>query len=63
MNTKKNKTLKYLEDITGGALSLKELLYAIRSGEEISQVKFAEKLKISKSHLCDIEKGRKNVSI
>lgn len=55
--------MKYLENITGGPLSLKELLYAIRLGEEISQVEFAKKLKISRSHLCDIEKGRKNISV
>jgi transcriptional regulator with XRE-family HTH domain len=31
-------------------------------GEELSQVEFAGQLGISKSHLCDIEKGRKLVS-
>jgi len=63
MTTKKSKTMKYLENITGGQMSLRELLYAIRLGEEMSQVEFAKKLKISRSHLCDIEKGRKNISV
>lgn len=45
-----------------GKLTLGKLLYAIRAGEEISQEEFAKLLKISKSHLCDIEKGRKFVS-
>lgn len=45
-----------------GKLTLGKLFYAIRAGEEISQEEFAKLLKISKSHLCDIEKGRKFVS-
>ena len=63
MTTKKSKSMKYLENITGAPLSLSELLYAIRLGEEMSQVEFAKNLKISRSHLCDIEKGRKNISV
>jgi transcriptional regulator with XRE-family HTH domain len=59
---KKSAALKYLEDITGGPLSLGKFLQSIRLGEEMSQVEFAEQLGISKSHLCDIEKGRKLVS-
>jgi len=30
--------------------------------DEYSQVEFAKLLGISKSHLCDVEKGRKSVS-
>ena len=60
---KKSEALKFLEEITGGPLTLKGFLHAIRVGEEMSQVEFAKILNISKSHLCDIEKGRKNVSV
>jgi transcriptional regulator with XRE-family HTH domain len=35
---------------------------AVRLGEEMTQPEFARKLRISKSHLNDIEKGRKAVS-
>ena len=59
---KKSSTIKYLEAIAGKNLSLASLLSAIRKCEEMSQVDFAKKLGISKSHLCDIEKGRKTVS-
>jgi len=59
---KKSAAMKFLEDITGGPLSLGKFLQSIRLGEEISQVEFARQLGISKSHLCDIEKGRKLVS-
>lgn len=56
-------TRKYLEKLAGGPLSFGELISSIRKAEELSQVAFAtEYLGISKSHLCDIEKGRKSVS-
>ena len=59
---KKSAAMKFLEDITGGPLSLGKFLQSIRLGEEMSQVEFAGQLGISRSHLCDIEKGRKLVS-
>ena len=37
-------------------------MISIRLGEELPQVEFAELLGISRSHLCDIEKGRKGLS-
>lgn len=52
---------KFLEKEVG-SLSLGKLLWSIRKGEELPQEKFAKKLGISKTHLCDIEKGRKFVS-
>ena len=55
-------SIKLLDEITGGPLSLGKFLQAIRLGEEISQAEFASQLGISRSHLCDIEKGRKLVS-
>ncbi len=45
-----------------GRISLAALLESIRLGEEMTQREFAAKLGVSKSHLCDIEKGRKLVS-
>lgn len=48
--------------LIGGPLTLKSLLVAIREGEEMSQVEFASLLGVSRSHLCDIEKGRKSMS-
>ena len=58
----KNKTMKILEDMTGGPLSLGELLWSIREGEELSMAAFAKQLGMSRSHLNDIEKGNKPVS-
>src|SRR5579862_8403103 len=56
------KTLKDIEKITGTKLTFGKLIWAIRQADEISQVNFAERLDITKQHLCDIEHGRKFVS-
>ena len=58
----KSGTMRFLENVAGRPLTLGGLLESIRLSEEMSQVVFAEKLGISGSHLCDIEKGRKVVS-
>ena len=52
----------FLDELIGEPETLGSFLAAIREGEGMSQVEFAAKLGISKSHLCDIEKGRKVVS-
>lgn len=66
MNTKgieKSKTtLNTLEKISGERLTLGNLIYSIREGEELSQVLFAQMLGVSKQYLCDLEHGRKVVS-
>ena len=61
MNTK-SKAMKFLENLTGGPLTLGGLIWSIREGEEMSMTSFAELLGISRSHLNDIEKGNKAVS-
>lgn len=65
MNTKKRypRDLRaLLEDYLGGPSTLHKFLWAIREGEEWTQPQMAKKLGISKSHVNDIEKGRKLVS-
>lgn len=56
------KTLRNLEKITGTKLTFGKLILAIRQADEMSQVDFANMLKITKQHLCDIEHDRKSVS-
>jgi len=58
----KSPIVKHLEKVAGGPLTFARLLWSMRTCEEMSQDDFAELLGISKSHLCDIEKGRKSVS-
>ena len=55
--------LQFLEQRAGGPLTLGRLLESIRLGEEQSLTDFARNLGISRSHLCDIEHGRKSVSV
>lgn len=59
---KKSDAMKTLEKIAGGPLTLGRAIESIRKVQELSQDECAKKLGISKSHLCDIEKGRKVVS-
>jgi len=58
----KSEALKLLERISGGPLTFGRALVSVRKCEALSQLECAERLGISKSHLCDVEKGRKTVS-
>ncbi len=62
MSTKKSEAVKFIEKVAGKSLSIGSFLEAIRLGEDKTLEEFAKKLKLSRSHLCDIEKGRKAVS-
>ena len=59
---KKSDAIRFLEKLSGGPITLGSFLESVRLGENMTQPAFAKKLKISKSHLNDIEKGRKAVS-
>jgi transcriptional regulator with XRE-family HTH domain len=58
---KKSAAIRFLDEL-GGEYRFGTMLSAVREGEELSQADMARKLGISRSHLCDIEKGRKTVS-
>jgi DNA-binding XRE family transcriptional regulator len=45
-----------------GPLTFGDMLWSIRMCDELSQTEFAEMLGVSRSHICDVEKGRKLVS-
>jgi len=62
MNIKTKKSLQTLEAISKMKLNFGNLLWAIRSGEGETQIKFAKQLGISKQYLSDIENGRRFVS-
>ena len=65
MSKAKDKTsnaMKLLAKLSGGPLTLGRAIEAIRKSEELSQLNCARRLRVSKSHLCDVEKGRKTVS-
>jgi antitoxin HigA-1 len=52
----------FLEGLIGGPLTLRAALSGIRESEGESLSQFAARLGISRSHLCDIEQGRRSVS-
>lgn len=61
MSTKGTDAKAFLTRLMG-PLTLHGLILAHRQGEEMSQAEFARLLGVSKSHLSDIECGRKAVS-
>lgn len=62
MTTNRSEARRMLERLAGGPLTLGMALAATREGEDLTQAEFARRLGITRSHLCDIEKGRKPVS-
>jgi len=62
MNTKSN-AVRFLERLRGGPLTFGRMVQSLRKADEISQAELARKLGMSRAHLCDIEKGRRQVSI
>jgi len=61
MTTKRWYGLKDLEN-KFGSMTIGLFLRAFRESEELSQVAYSKKLRLSRANLCDIEKGRKLVS-
>src|SRR5438046_2865125 len=61
MSTKKYYGIEDLEK-KYGRMSLGKFLRSFRESDDISQVEFARKLKLSRANLCDIEKERKLVA-
>lgn len=57
------KTLAALEGISKKKLTVGNLLWAIREGEEMSLAEFSKKLGISRQYLCDLEHGRSSVKM
>lgn len=51
-----------LEELVG-PLTFGKILNAIRLGDELSLEAFAAKLGVSRAYLCDVEKGRRGVSV
>lgn len=60
--SQKSNAMLFLENLTGGPLTIAEILKSLRECDEVSQKDFAGQLGISKQNLCDIEKGRKAVT-
>ena len=59
---RKREAMNLLEKLAGGPLTLGRAVESIRKGKALSQDECAKKLHVSKSHLCDVEKGHQTVS-
>lgn len=57
----KSRAMKVLEDVSGGPLTFGMLIETIRLTDEYTLDALAKKLGVSRSHLCDVEKGRRGV--
>ena len=62
MNTKSLTAESYLRRLMGGNPTFGRLIQCHRECDEISQAELARKMKISRAHLCQIEKGQKLVT-
>jgi len=62
MTTKKFFGLEDLER-RSGPMSVGRFIKAFREKDDVMQADYAKRLGISKANLCDIEKGRKLVSV
>ena len=58
----KSKAIRTLERANGGPLTLGRMLWAIRTGEELTLEAFATPLGVSRQRLNDIERGRVSIS-
>lgn len=56
---------KYSEELRKkyGRVTFGRFLQAWRTAEELSQVEFAKKLRLSAANLCDLEQGRRIPSV
>lgn len=59
----KSNALTFLEKHNKGPLTFGQALVAIRETEEISQAQLAKNLSCSRGIICDIEKGRRMVTV
>jgi transcriptional regulator with XRE-family HTH domain len=58
----KSEAVKYIEKRRGGPLTFGALLRSIRECDEHTLEGLARQFGVSRSHLCDVEKGRRRVS-
>jgi len=60
---KKSAARSFLEELRGGPLTFGQMIKSLRLADEIAQVDLAHRLGISRAFLCDIEQGRRPVTV
>lgn len=54
---------KFLDELNGGPLTFSQMMESFRLCDEMSLVDYAGRLGVSRQYLCDVEKGRRTVSL
>ena len=60
---KKSDAMKFLDGLAGGPLTFGSLIETIRETDDYTLASMSKKLGVSRANLCDIQKGRKGVSL
>jgi transcriptional regulator with XRE-family HTH domain len=60
---RKSEAVKHLEKLRGGPLTFGALLRSVRESDGHTLEALAKRFEVSRSHLCDVEKGRRRVSV
>lgn len=64
MSTKiRSDARSFLEHLRGGPLTFGRMLASIRQADEIVQADLARRMGISRANLCDLENGRRSVTV
>lgn len=64
MNTKVRSDARgFLEHLRGSPLTFGRMLASIRQADDIVQADLARRMGISRANLCDIENGRRSVTV
>jgi DNA-binding XRE family transcriptional regulator len=58
MSTKSREAMAFLKEVTGGPLTFGEALAAVRDREGLGQAELARMAGVTRSTICDLEKGR-----
>jgi transcriptional regulator with XRE-family HTH domain len=59
---KKSAALRFMEKLTGGPLTLGDVVRSTRQGDGETLERFARKLRVSPQYISDVEHGRRTVS-
>src|SRR5712692_885557 len=59
----KSDARRFLEGLRGSPLTFGRMIASVRVADEIPQAELARRVGISRANLCDIEKGRRSVTV
>ncbi len=60
---KKSEAMQLLETIAGEEFTFATMMRVLRQRKEMTQEQFGKLLGVQKAYICDIERGRRNITI